>query len=223
MEGRPVQISSPHDARDLKIGMVFQDLNLIPAFTVAENIALFLPDLKSVIDPREIDRRIAAIAKRYDLQVRPQALVSQLSIGEQQKAEILKLLLSNARILILDEPTRVLAPHEIDSLFKILENLRKDGYAIIFITHKLQEVLRCADRISVLRGGKLAGTLLRKEASEQKLITLMFERSLSEVTRPKPGKGVTPASSLLELRGVDTRGEGAAISLKDIDLFHSSR
>lgn len=218
LNGKPVRIASPHDARDLQIGMVFQDLNLIPAFTVAENIALFLRDLRPVINPREIHNRIAAIAKRYDLGVRPQALVSQLSIGEQQKVEILKLLLSNARIFILDEPTRVLAPHEIDSLFAILENLRRDGFAIILITHKLQEVLRSADRISVLRGGKLAGTLSKKVASEKKLVEMMFERSLTDVTRTRISKKVAHSDCFLELRGVTTRGEGAAISLKDINL-----
>jgi general nucleoside transport system ATP-binding protein len=131
LNDHPISIQSPRDARVARIGMVFQDLNLIPAFTVAENIALFLPDLKAVLNPQEIDERIHKISKQYGLQVHPRALVSQLSIGEQQKVEILKLLLSDARLLILDEPTRVLAPHEVTALYRILDNLRKDGYAII--------------------------------------------------------------------------------------------
>jgi len=144
--------------------MVFQDLNLIPAFTVAADIALLLPDLKAVLNRQEIDRRINDISKHYGLEVNPQALVSQLSIGEQQKVEILKLLLSDARLLILDEPTRVLAPHEVKALFGVLDNLRKDGYAIVLITHKMKEVLECADRITVLRGGRVAGSLARAGA-----------------------------------------------------------
>src|SRR5512136_1368479 len=131
LNGKPIVIHSPRDARVARIGMVFQDLNLIPAFTVAENIALFLPDLKAVLNRQEIDRRINEVSKQYGLKVNPRALVSQLSIGEQQKVEILKLLLSAARLLILDEPTLVLAPHEVEALFKVLAGLRADGYAIL--------------------------------------------------------------------------------------------
>ena len=178
LEGKPVQIQSPADARKLQIGMVFQEFNLIPAFTVSENIALFLPDLKAVLRSREIDASIKEISDRYDLHIDPHALVSRLAIGEQQKVEIIKLLLSNSKVLILDEPTRVLAPHEVKALFAILSKLREDGFAIILITHKMNEVLECADRITVLRRGSVSGTLLRKEASENKLINLMFEKSL---------------------------------------------
>ena len=110
LRGEPIQIRSPQDARRVQIGMVFQNLNLIPAMTVAENIALFLQDLPAVYQPKNINERIEHFSKQYGLEVNPQALVSQLAIGEQQKVEILKLLLSNARLLILDEPTRVLAP-----------------------------------------------------------------------------------------------------------------
>jgi simple sugar transport system ATP-binding protein len=216
LDCRPLVIHSPKDAHAARIGMVFQDLNLIPAFTVAENIALFLADLKAVINPREIDRRINEVSKQYNLEVNPRALVSQLSIGEQQKVEILKLLLSDARLLILDEPTRVLAPHEVQALFGILDKLRSDGYAIVLITHKLKEVLECADRITVLRGGRVAGTLPRSEASEQNLVRMMFEKELAGL-KIAAGK-VERGSTILELRGVDTKAEGAGISLGDIHL-----
>jgi general nucleoside transport system ATP-binding protein len=217
MNGKPVSIQSPRDASIAKIGMVFQDLNLVPAFTVAENIALFLPDLQQVMKPEEIDRRILEVSRQYGLEVNPQALVSRLSIGEQQKVEILKLLLSNARLLILDEPTRVLAPHEIKSLFDTLEQLRKHGYAIILITHKLKEVLECADRITVLRRGRVAGSMLRAEATEEKLLTLMFDKEITglKVVPPPSSKRL---DTVLDLAGIETHTEGAGVALKDIHL-----
>lgn len=218
LNGTPISIQSPRDARAARIGMVFQDLNLIPAFTVAENIALFLPDLRAVLNPQEIDERIHKISKQYGLQVNPRALVSQLSIGEQQKVEVLKLLLSDARLLILDEPTRVLAPHEVTALYSILDNLRKDGYAIVLITHKMKEVLNCADCITVLRDGRVAGTLLGREASEEKLLTLMFDKELSGLRVRSTSINAQTASPVLELRHVETHAEGAGISLQNINL-----
>ena len=218
LNGKPVPIHSPHDARAVRIGMVFQDFTLIPAFSVAENIALFLPDLKAVVDAQEVNHRIQDHSERYHLQVNPQAMVSQLSIGEQQKVEILKLLLADARLLILDEPTRVLAPHEVGALFRVLDSLRKDGYAIVLITHKLKEVLQCADRITVLRSGRVAGTLARGEATEEKLVAMMFEKRLAglDASRARARAETTPP--LMELREVETRGEGAETSLRAIDL-----
>jgi simple sugar transport system ATP-binding protein len=170
------------------------------------------------LNSKEIDRRIIELSDRYNLKVNPHTLVSQISIGEQQKVEILKLLLSDARLLILDEPTRVLAPHEVEALFGVLDKLRKDGYAMILITHKMKEVLECSDRISVLRNGRIAGTMVRAEASIDKLVTLMFEKALVGLEiNPKdsPDKALEP---LLELRDVETRSESIGTDLKGIDL-----
>jgi ABC-type uncharacterized transport system ATPase subunit len=217
-QGEQVTIKSPHDARQLKIGMVFQTFNLIPAFTVAENIALFFPELKEVFNLNRISQRIESLSERYNLSVDPTALVKDLSVGDQQKVEILKLLVSDARTLILDEPTRVLAPHEIKALFKVLDSLRADGYAIILITHKLNEVMEIADRVAVLHKGRLAGTLSIEEASEGRLIELMFGRKVAEfqgVMRDRVGYSGTP---LLELLNISTLAQGAEICLEHIDL-----
>jgi ABC-type uncharacterized transport system ATPase subunit len=218
LDGKVVQIRSPHDARELRIGMVFQDFVQVPALTVAENIALFLPDLPAVLDKVAILKRIAEISHRYGLAVDPRATVRQLSVGERQKVEILKLLLADAQILILDEPTRSLAPHEIEGLFQVFTNLRRDGYAVVFITHKLKEVLTCADRITVMRRGKVTGTLAGSEATENGLVSLMFGeevREISRIGRARVPEGVQP---ILELRGIHTSGEGGSVGLQDIDL-----
>jgi general nucleoside transport system ATP-binding protein len=216
--GKSVQIRSPQDARRLQIGMVFQSLNLIPAMTVAENIALFWQDLPAVYQPQKINERIEDFSRQFGLEIQPDDLVSQLSIGEQQKVEILKLLLSNARLLILDEPTRVLAPHEIEALFGVLDRLRNSGYTFILITHKLRDVLRCADRITVLRGGRVVGSLVGSQATEERLVSLMFEKEVSTQFAPPASPSNLEMSTLLELRSVCTQAEGAATSLQDINL-----
>ncbi len=167
LNDRPVRIQSPHEARQCRIGMVFQDFTLIPAMSVTENIELFLPDLSAVLDKKGMIRRIEEVSKRYDLAVDPTAPVWRLSVGERQKVEVLKLLMADSRILILDEPTRNLAPHEVDGLYRVFANLRRDGYAVVFITHKLKEVLACADRITVMRRGQVSGTIPVSEATEE--------------------------------------------------------
>lgn len=216
-EGNQVAIRSPRDAMNIHIGMVFQDLAIIPALSVTENIALFLQDLPFVYRNEDIKKRITEISKHYDLDVDPDALASRLSIGELQKVEIIKLLLSDAKLLILDEPTRVLAPHEVQALFGILKKLRKDGYAIILITHKLQEVMDAADRVTVLRKGSVSASLLRSKLSEEKLIQLMFSKSL--VSQEKVERNIIPTNApILTLKRVETSGELSSVRLKAIDL-----
>jgi len=216
--GEKVNIKSPHDARALQIGMVFQTFNLIPAFTVAENIALFYPELKEVFDITQISKQIEVLSERYSLSVDPRALVRDLSIGDQQKVEILKLLISDARILILDEPTRVLVPHEIKALFKIIDNLRADGYAIVLITHKMNEVMEIADRVAVLRKGRLAGLLPIEDASEGLLVELMFGRKVAEFQGIKSAWVSVEVTPLLVLEAVSTQAQGTEVSLQNINL-----
>lgn len=218
VEGKEVKISSPQDARRLSIGMVFQNFTLIPAMTVSENIALYMPELPGVLNAREIVRSIEDFSERYKLQVKPHAMVRDIPLGDQQKVEVLKLLIGNARVLIFDEATRVLAPHEIDNLFEIFASLKLDGYAIVFITHKMREVLACADRVSVLRKGRLVATIPRSEATESALVSMMFgNESLQEAAQRRPiSKG--SETPLLELCNVTTPPNVLGTQLKDINL-----
>jgi ABC-type uncharacterized transport system ATPase subunit len=218
VNGEPRRISSPLDARNLGIGMVFQTFTLVPALTVAENISLYLPDLSAIPHRRRIAARIREVSRNYGLNVNPDSLVRNLCIGDQQKVEVLKLLLADARVLIFDEATRVLAPHEIDSLFDVFRKLRGSGYSIVFITHKMREVLACADRITVMKRGRVAGTLQRDQATEEALVHLMFGDAVPQGVRRCAVAHLTEGAPLLELRNVSTRGEGLATRLKGIDL-----
>ena|GEM_PF-2613550 len=217
-QGQPATLHSPLDGRRLGIGMVFQNFTLIPALTVIENIALFLPDLGRVLQPRVIAQRIKELAARYELTVPVYARVGDLSLGEQQKVEILKILLGGARVLIFDEPTSVLAPHEAEGLFRIFDWLRADGFALLFITHKMPEVLACADRITVLRRGAVAGTLLRAEATETKMVSLMLDAVPPKTVRTATAPAVRPTQPLLELRAISTRNARNEATLQDISF-----
>jgi len=159
VRGRKVEIRSPSDAIAAGIGMVHQHFMLIPVFTVAENVMLGQEVIRQVdfLDRREAEKRVADISSRFMLDVDPAAYVRDLPVGVQQRVEIIKLLYRQANILILDEPTAVLTPQESDELFKILRSLVSQGKSIIFITHKLREVLELTDRITVLRRGRLGG------------------------------------------------------------------
>lgn len=216
--GEEVRIRSPHDARNKGIGMVFQSFTLIPAMTVAENIALYLPGLPEFLNIRSIEKQVDEMGARYNLRVDSRQTVHSLAVGAQQKVEILKLLAGKAKILIFDEATSVLAPHEIEELFGIFARLKSDGYAIVFITHKLREVLACADRITVMRRGRIAGTMTRGQASESSLVALMFgdaEPRIAEARADKPPDEVRP---ILELVKAGTRARGSKPGLTDMQL-----
>jgi simple sugar transport system ATP-binding protein len=218
VDGKRMDLRSPSEAIRAGIGMVFQSFMLIPAFSVVENIALGLPSLGVFPDTAEIRDRVRQYGSRYGLTVDPDARVWQLSVGEQQRVEIIKLLVSGARILILDEPTSVLAPHEISGLFEILQTLRRDGYTILFITHKLKEVMAIADRITVLRKGSVVGTLARAQATEQDLAYMLLgERELRADSFARRGRP-DAARPVLELEDVSVPGERGRCGLNGVSL-----
>ena len=216
VEGSPVSLRSPAEARALGIGMVFQDFTLIPALSVFENIVLFMQGLPRVLDRRALQKQIAEAAASLGTSMDLEVPAGALSAGDQQKIEILKQVLAGARVLILDEPTKVLAPQECSGLFATLAELRSRGYGIVLITHKLDEVLEAADRISVMRKGRIAGVLDRSAATQAGLLALMFEgRGTREMTR-RTARSF--GANALELRGVCTDDEGHAVPLGDVSL-----
>jgi len=218
IQGEEVRIRSPHDARNQGIGMVFQSFTLIQAMTVAENIALYLPGLPPCLNARSLERQVGELGERYNLRVDPRRPVHTLAVGDQQKVEILKLLAGGARILIFDEATSVLAPHEIEDLFGIFSRLKSDGYSIVFITHKLCEVLACADTITVMRRGRIAGAMPRGQASEASLVALMFGDSEPRMPAARAERPPDQGQPALELLKAGTRARGTKPGLTDIRL-----
>jgi len=180
VNGEKVSISNPTDAIKAGIGMVHQHFMLIPVFTVTENVMLGEEVVKNgdFLDRAKAAERIMEISEQYKLDVDPNALVEDMPVGIQQRAEIIKLLFRDADILILDEPTAVLTPQEVEELFNILRLLVDKGKSIIFITHKLAEVMRCADRITVIRNGKVIGTTTPKQSSTNDLANMMVGREV---------------------------------------------
>jgi simple sugar transport system ATP-binding protein len=208
VRGRPVTMHSPRDAIRHGIGMVHQHFMLIPVMTVAENILLAIEPTHGGIflDYRAGVRRVRELSEQYGLAVDPTARVENISVAQQQRVEILKALYRGADILILDEPTAVLTPQEADELFAIIRSLKEQGKSIVFISHKLREVLEVADRISVLRRGKIVDTRPREGATEAELARLMVGREVLLRVEKPPAK---PGDKLLEVedvQAVDDRG-----------------
>jgi simple sugar transport system ATP-binding protein len=207
VNGKPAVIKSPNDTIAQGIGMVHQHFMLIPVFTVAENIMLGDETVRygMVLDQKTVSNRVRELSRQYGLEVDPDALVGQLSVGEQQRVEIVKALYRDAQILILDEPTAVLTPQEADDLFVIMRELTKRGVSIIFITHKLKEVLAVADRITAMRRGVVVGTTTPAETDEHKLATMMVGREVILTVEKKPAKPTDVVLDVEDLTILDDR------------------
>jgi simple sugar transport system ATP-binding protein len=207
LNGKPLRIDSPREAIDAGIGMVHQHFMLIPVMTVAENIVLAAEPTKGpFLDESAAEARVSELSERFGLAVRPGARVESISVGMQQRVEILKALYRGAEILILDEPTAVLTPQEAAELFEIINSLKAEGKSIIFITHKLNEVLEIADRITVLRRGKTIDTVPREGATEEGLAQLMVGREVILRVDKTPPQAGDPLLTVEDLRVDDSRG-----------------
>jgi general nucleoside transport system ATP-binding protein len=216
LNGKRADIDSPHAAIDAGIGMVHQHFMLIPVMTVAENIVLASEPKKGVIlDIGEAERRVRELAERFKFHIDPHARVQDITVGQQQRVEILKALYRNADILILDEPTAVLTPQEAEELFEILKELVAQGMSVIFISHKLNEVLEIADRITVLRRGKVIDTIPREGATEQSLAQMMVGREVLLRVDKQPAR---PGETLLHVENLHVHDERGLEAVRGVSL-----
>jgi ABC-type uncharacterized transport system ATPase subunit len=215
--GRPVQISSPADAIDLGIGMVHQHFMLVPVMTVTENIVLGNEPSRvaGVLDLKEASERVRELSDRYGLAVDPDAVIEDTTVGMQQRVEILRALYRGAQILVLDEPTAVLTAQEVTELFRVLRALQEAGTSIVFISHKLNEVLEIADRITVLRRGKRVDTVPKQGATEESLARMMVGRDVLLRVDKAAAKPVEP---VLRVEGVHVRDERGLEAVRGVDL-----
>ena len=217
VKGQPVTIKSPTDAIHAGIGMVHQHFMLIPVFTVAENVMLGDEYVKfgGFLDQKKASDRIKEISDQFNLDVDPDELIEDLSVGTQQKVEIIKLLFRNAEILIMDEPSAVLTPQEFDELFKIMRNLVAQGKSIIFITHKLREVMECADRIMVIRHGKVVGEVTPEKADNNQLAAMMVGRPVELKVQKEESK---PKGVVLDVKKLTIKNRNQKVEVDDISF-----
>lgn len=207
VDGQLVKIDNPNEAIKLGIGMVHQHFMLVDNFTVAENIILGSEPKKGLkLDRKKAVADVKAIADKYGFAIDPNAVIEDISVGQQQKVEILKALYRGAKILILDEPTAVLTPQEIEELGKIIENLKKEGKSVILITHKLKEVMSMSDRVTIIRRGKVTGTVNTVDTNIDELAELMVGRKVTLVVEKEEAKVGAEVLKVANLSANDQRG-----------------
>ncbi|MEW5869044.1 MAG: ABC transporter ATP-binding protein [Chloroflexota bacterium] len=206
-DGKPIHIQSPKDAIAQGIGMVHQHFMLVPVFTVTENIMLGEETTTwGRLDRKQVSDEVRQLSHQYGLEIDPNAFVQDLPVGVQQRVEIVKTLYRRAEILILDEPTAVLTPQEVEDLFRIVRDLTAKGVSIVFITHKLKEVLAIADRITVMRAGRVVGTVTPAETDESHLAAMMVGREVILTVEKEPAKLGEDILKVSDLRVADQRG-----------------
>lgn len=216
VKGKPVKITDPNVANDLGIGMVHQHFMLVDTFTVTENIILGMEPVKrGTIDIKDAAKEIEKLSKTYGLDVDPYAYISDISVGMQQRVEILKTLYRGADILIFDEPTAVLTPQEIDELLEIMQRLIKEGKSIILITHKLKEIMQAADRVTVIRRGKGIKTLNVSETNPDELASLMVGRDVHFEIDKKPAE---PKDVVLKIENLVVKDYRGVDKVKGLNL-----
>jgi ABC-type uncharacterized transport system ATPase subunit len=217
IRGTKVDIYNPHDAIRMGIGMVHQHFMLISNFTVAENVMLGVETTRAggILDRKAASARIREISSQFGLQVEPEVKVEDLSVGVQQRVEIIKVLYRAADILVFDEPTAVLTPQETEEFFKVVHSLVKQGKSVIFISHKLKEVLEISDRIAVLRNGRLVGTTTPDEATEASLANMMVGREVILTVKKKPSK---PGEVVLDVDGLGVRDDRQLLAVNGVSF-----
>ena len=221
IDDQSVQFRSPRDAISHGIGMVYQHFMLVDTFSVAENVIMGERTNGVGLRLSQVEARLAELGKTYGLDVDPQAKIWQLSVGEQQRVEILRLLYLGARILVFDEPTAVLTPQEALSLIRTLRGLAAQGFTVIFISHKLDEVIEVADQISILRRGRVVATMPAQDTDRRTLARLMVGRDLAAIVedpRHEPHEAVATGDTVLVLRDITAIGEKGVPALKDVSL-----
>ena len=216
MNGQPISIKSPQDSIRQGIGMIHQHFMLVETLTVAENVALGLKTDSGIrLDLETVSQRIRELAKNYNLKVDPNAIVGDLAVGEQQRVEIIKALYRGAALMVLDEPTAVLTPQEVDELFTVFKQMAADGHALIFISHKLHEILELTDRVTVLRNGKVTGSRETAGATKTDLASMMVGR---DVILERDKADQEPGEVRLTMSGINATNRNGVQVLKNIAL-----